>query len=80
MDLSSLLFAELKGNQKADGPVKYFGIDMNPICVARAYLLSEMLLLEQVHRSIFEVWYCSSLCDETKQDMQDAIQSLLERQ
>jgi len=54
VDLQQLLFANITG----EGHVEYHGYEMNPICVARAKLILE-LLKDQLcsDKEILQIWY-----------------------
>ena len=61
VDNSSLLNGVFKGNPSIDYPLKCFGIDINPILIARCQIIYQMLLDNCPDIHIFEVWYLSCL-------------------
>lgn len=75
VDNSDLLFGNYRGDSNES--IKYYGLDMNPICVARSMLVYEMLKQGKKASSIFEVWYLSSLKECSLQEMKETLETLL---
>lgn len=65
IDPSELMLGQYLGTPSAEEPLKYIGIDMNPLCVARSQILYEMMKLDFSESSIFELWYLSCISAKT---------------
>ena len=77
MDNTNLLFALLENKNQTTDPVKFYGIDKSPICVARSLIIYEMLKNGSNVESIFELWYLSCISHETAIQLQKSIVSIL---
>ena len=77
VDNTELLLGTFHGDKTKDGPLEYIGIDQNPICVARAKIIYEMMKQDQPGKHIFELWYLSCLSEKALEAMKKAIANIL---
>ena len=79
VDNSLILFSHLviEDESKKVKPVRFYNIDMSPICVARSLIIYEMMKLKAPTEAILEVWYLSCLSKNTNEIFKSAIESLL---
>ncbi len=76
MDNTNLLFAILGNASKTSRypePVKFYGIDSSPICVARSLIIYDMLKNGSNIINIFELWYLSCIEEDTAILLQESI-------
>ena len=60
--------------------VKFVGIDMSPICVARSLIIYEMMKRDCSADNIFELWYLSCISKATNENFKDTIKAILGEQ
>ena len=79
VDNSVILFSHvvIKDESKAFKPVKFYNIDMNPICVARSIIIYEMMKQKVPTEAILEVWYLSCLSKITNEIFRSTLESLV---
>ena len=74
-----MLFSQFDNDIRTTDPVKFYGIDTNPISVARSLLINDMLKNGSNIESIFELWYLSCISKETVTEFEKAIQNILDK-
>ena len=72
VDNSELLFGQYREGINNE-PLKYTGIDLNPICIARCILIYKMMKQNKDTKAIFEVWYLSCLSKTTHKIVKDVL-------
>lgn len=79
VDNSIILFSHLDIKDKSNKvkPVKFYNIDMSPICVARSLIIYEMMKQKAPTEAILEVWYLSCLSKSTNEIFRSTLESLV---
>ena len=63
VDLQQLMEAEVTGPEE-NGPIAWCGLDMNPMAVARAKLITVMLVGGVPGIQILQIWFSSNISSE----------------
>jgi len=79
-DLALLTKCTIRPSDKS-GPVRFIGIDMSAHCIAKSWVIHEMLKSEKISpESILEVWYSATWTAQTKRDFIEAVQGIVTKQ